>query len=68
MTSVLPSATLEPVQFCNRTMVRWVVDDAGHDRVVDNLVGHVLNGVTGPILERTSKYWRNVDKERGDRR
>jgi catalase len=66
MTSVLPGAILEPVQLCNRTMVRWVVDDAGHDRVVDNLVGHVLNGVTGPILERTSKYWRNVDKDRGD--
>jgi hypothetical protein len=56
MTSVLPSAILEPVQFRNRTTVRWVVDDAGHDRVVDNLVGQVLNGVTGPILQRTSKY------------
>jgi hypothetical protein len=55
MTSVLPSAILESVQFCNRTMVHWVVDDAGHDRVVDNLVDHVLNGVTGPILQRTSK-------------
>jgi hypothetical protein len=30
MTSVQPSAILEPVQSCNRTMVRWLVDDAGH--------------------------------------
>ena len=34
------------------TLVRDVLDDAARDRLVDNVVGHLLNGVTEPILQR----------------
>ena len=32
------------------TMVREVLDDAARDRLVDNIVGHLLNGVSEPVL------------------
>jgi len=48
------------------TMVREVLDDAGRDRLVDNIVGHLLNGVSEPVLNRAFAYWRNVDKDLGD--
>ena len=48
-------------------MVREVLDDAARERLVDNIVGHLLNGVTEPVLERAFEYWRNVDKDLGDR-
>ena len=34
------------------TLVRDVMDDAERDRLVDNIVGHLLDGVTEPVLER----------------
>ena len=49
------------------TLVREVLDDAARDRLVDNVVGHLLNGVSEPVLERAFEYWRNVDKDLGDR-
>jgi catalase len=49
------------------TMVREVLDDAARTRLVNNIVGHLLNGVTEPILLRAFEYWRNVDKALGDR-
>ena len=49
------------------TLVRDVLDDAARDRLVDNIVGHLLNGVTEPVLLRAFEYWRNVDKDLGDR-
>jgi catalase len=48
-------------------MVRDVLDDAARDRLVSNIVGHLLDGVTGPVLARAYEYWRNVDKTLGDR-
>ena len=36
-------------------------------RLVSNVVGHLLNGVTEPVLQRAFEYWRNVDKELGDK-
>jgi len=30
-------------------------------------VGHLLNGVSEPVLQRAFQYWRNVDKNLGDR-
>ncbi|MGV9408653.1 catalase [Nocardia sp. NPDC003693] len=50
-----------------RTMVRDVLDDAARGRLVDNIVGHLLNGVGSDVLARAFEYWRNVDKELGDR-
>jgi catalase len=49
------------------TMVRQVLDDAARQRLVNNIAGHLLNGVTEPVLERAFEYWRNVDKQLGDR-
>jgi catalase len=49
------------------TMVREVLDDAARERLVDNIVGHLLNKVTEPVLQRAFEYWRNVDKDLGDR-
>jgi catalase len=49
------------------TLVREVLDDAARERLVDNIVGHLLNGVTEPVLVRAFEYWRNVDKNLGDR-
>jgi catalase len=49
------------------TMVREVLDDAARSRLVGNIVGHLRNGVTAPVLQRAFQYWRNVDKDLGDR-
>jgi catalase len=49
------------------TMVREVLDDAARERLVDNIVGHLLNAVSEPVLQRAFQYWRNVDKGLGDK-
>ncbi|MEU8686095.1 catalase [Streptomyces sp. NPDC048611] len=49
------------------TMVRQVLDDAARDRLVGNVAGHLLNGVSRPVLDRALQYWRNIDKNVGDR-
>jgi catalase len=48
-------------------MVREVLDDGERDRLVSNVVGHLLGGVTEPVLERAFQYWKNVDLTLGDR-
>jgi len=49
------------------TLVRDVLDDAARDRLVHNIVGHLLDGVSPPVLLRAFEYWHNVDKDLGDR-
>ena len=49
------------------TLVRQVMDDAARDRLVGNIVGHLLNGVTEPFLQRAFQYWTNVDRNLGER-
>src|SRR5580698_2195314 len=49
------------------TMVRAVLDDAARERLVSNVVGHLLDGVTEPVLQRAFEYWHNVDKDLGDK-
>jgi catalase len=49
------------------TLVRRVMDDAARDRLVGNIVGHLLNGVTEPVLQRAFQYWANVDRNLGER-
>lgn len=49
------------------TLVRDVLDDAGRDRLVQNIVGHLLNGVSDLVLGRAFEYWRNVDADLGDK-
>ena len=47
------------------TLVREVFDDGERDRLVHNIVVHLLNGVTDEVLERAFEYWRNVDEDLG---
>jgi catalase len=49
------------------TMVREVLDDAARERLVNNVVGHLLNAVSEPVLQRAFQYWRNVDKNVADK-
>ncbi|HEV7678920.1 MAG TPA: catalase [Candidatus Dormibacteraeota bacterium] len=48
-------------------LVREVMDDAARDRLVSNIVGALLSGVTEPVLQRAFWYLSNVDKNLGDR-
>jgi catalase len=49
------------------TLVRKVMDDAARSRLVSNVVGHLKKGVSAPVLARALEYWRNIDREVGDR-
>ncbi|KQY07707.1 catalase [Mycobacterium sp. Root135] len=46
-------------------LVREVMDDDQRERLVGNIVGHVLDGVKEPVLSRVFEYWTNVDPEIG---
>ncbi len=48
-------------------LVRDVMDDAQRERLVNNIAGHLKDGVGDDILERAFEYWRNVDKDLGAR-
>ena len=48
-------------------LVREVMDDAARERLVNNIVGHLKDGVSEPVLKRALDYWRNVDQSLGDR-
>ncbi|MBK1698792.1 catalase [Rhodovibrio salinarum] len=50
-----------------RALVREVMDEAARERLVSNVVGHLLGGVSEPVLQRAFDYWRNVDPEIGER-
>jgi catalase len=49
------------------TLVRTVMDDAARDRLVSNIAGHLLDGVSEPVLSRAFQYWKNVDQALGER-
>ena len=49
------------------TLVRDVFDDAARERLASNIIGHVSDGVTEPVLSRVFEYWRNVDTDLGRR-
>lgn len=49
------------------TLVREVLDDAARDRLVSNVVGHLKDGVSAKVLSRAIDYWRNIDKDIGER-
>ena len=46
-------------------MVREVLNDAERERLTDNIVGHLLNGVSEPVLARAFEYWSRVDADLG---
>ena len=49
------------------TLVREVMDEAARQRLVSNVVGHLRNGVSKEVLDRAFEYWKNIDKEVGDK-
>jgi catalase len=49
------------------TLVRDVMDDAERGRLVSNVAGHLRDEVTEEVLQRTFEYWKNIDKETGDK-
>jgi catalase len=49
------------------TLVREVYDDAARDRLVSNVTGHLLGGVSEPVLQRALQYWKNIDQTIGER-
>ncbi|MDN5871049.1 MAG: catalase [Nitrococcus sp.] len=49
------------------TLVREVMDEAARARLVSNVVGHLEDGVSPPVLERALEYWRNIDGNLGER-
>jgi catalase len=49
------------------TLVREVMDDAARARLEHNIVLHLLDGVTEPVLLRAFEYFRHVDEDLGNR-
>jgi catalase len=49
------------------TLVREVLDEDARGRLVANVVGHLEAGVSKPVLERAFEYWRNIDRDLGER-
>ena len=43
------------------------MNDEARDRLVNNVVGHLKNGVTEPVLKRAFEYWKNIDQQIGER-
>jgi catalase len=62
---------MEQMASFNREMipalVGKVMDESERGRLVSNVVGHLKDGVSEPVLERAFEYWRNIDKSIGDR-
>jgi catalase len=49
------------------TLIRSVLSDEQRERLIGNVAGHLRGGVSVPVLERAFEYWRNIDKQTGDR-
>ena len=43
------------------------MDDVARERLVSNVAGHLLDGVSDAVLARAFEYWRNIDTEIGER-
>jgi catalase len=48
-----------------RDLIRKVMDDEQRERLVQNIAGHLADGVSEPVLVRAFEYWRNIDEETG---
>ena len=48
-------------------LVRKIVDDAARDRLADNIVAQLPNGVTEQVLHRAFGYLRDVNQSLDDR-
>ncbi len=50
-----------------RALINDVMDDAARERLVDNVTGHLCDGVSEPVLQRAFEYWKNIDQNIGER-
>ena len=50
-----------------RALIRDVMDEAARGRLVDNVAGHLADGVSEKVLQRAFEYWRNIDGETGEK-
>lgn len=48
-------------------LINKVMDEAARERLVNNVAGHLLDGVEEPVLSRAFEYWRQIDLKTGDR-
>ncbi|MBB1200997.1 catalase [Enterobacteriaceae bacterium 89] len=48
-------------------LINKVMDEAARDRLVDNVAGHLLDGVNEPVLSRAFDYWISIDASIGNR-
>ncbi|TMM45854.1 catalase [Qipengyuania marisflavi] len=48
-------------------LIREVMDDAQRKRLVENIVGHLCDGVSEKVLVRAFDYWRAIDQKTGDK-
>ncbi|HSH49537.1 MAG TPA: catalase [Halomonas sp.] len=48
-------------------LINEVMDDAARERLVGNAAGHLLDGVSEPVLERAFGYWKAIDADIGER-
>ncbi len=49
------------------TLVREIMDDEARGRLVQNVAGHLKDGVSDPIQKRAVEYWKKIDKDIGQR-
>jgi catalase len=50
-----------------RTMMLEVWNDGERDRFVDNVAGHLADGVGEDVLEKAFDYWKSIDQGMGER-
>jgi Catalase len=48
-------------------LINKVMDEAARERLVNNVAGHLLDGVEEPVLSRAFDYWSSIDARIGDR-
>ncbi len=58
----MTTTSARPAPWCARS---WTMQQ--RERLVSNVVGHLKGGVSEPVLQRAFEYWRNIDKNIGDR-
>lgn len=49
------------------TLVRDVMNEDERNQLIKTVVGHLKGGVEEPVLSRVFEYWRNIDKDVGQR-
>jgi len=50
-----------------RALINQVMDNAARERLVNNVVGHLKDGVGADVLERAFTYWKNIDHSIGEK-